>query len=131
MRIDMGDTLQYRRVNRLEYALGSGELKLNMDGSNDDYYSNVDEVQINPSDVDLSDFKLDKNTTVINFSKSIICNINTGKYHNSIMCGTKFEGKDKNLFVERLDSLASRFSSMVDESVEKRKEEIQSRKNDE
>jgi hypothetical protein len=127
----MGDTLQYRRVNRLEYALGGGELKINMDGSNDDYFSNVDEVQINPNDVDLSDFKLDKNAVIMNFSKPIICNINAGKYFNSMMCGAKFEGKDKGLFVERLDSLASRLESLVDESVEKRKEEIQSRKNDE
>jgi len=127
----MGDTLQYRRVNRLEYALGSGELKINMDGSNDNYYSNVDEVQINPNDVDLSDFKLDKNAVVMNFSKPIICNINSGKYYNSVMCGTKFEGKDKSLFVERLDSLASRIGSLVDESVIKKKEEIDSRKNDE
>jgi len=127
----MGDTLQYRRVMRLEYALGSGDLKLNMEGSNDNYYSNVDEVQINPNDVDLGDFKLDKNAVIMNFSKSIICNINAGKYYNSIMCGAKFEGKDKSLFVERLDSLASRLESMLDESVEKRKEDIQSKKNDE
>ena len=45
----MGDTLQYRRVIGLQYSLGKGEIKINMDGTNDDYYSNVDEIQIDPS----------------------------------------------------------------------------------
>jgi hypothetical protein len=127
----MGDTLQYRRVVGLEYSLGNGEIKINMDGTNDDYYSNVDEVQINPSSIDLNNFQLDKEAVTMHFSKPIICNINSGKYHSSMKCGAKFEGKESSQFVERLEDLADRIEFLIDESVEKKKEEIQSRRNEE
>ena len=89
----MGDILQYRRVVGLEYSLGKGEMKINMEGTNDDYYSNVDEVQINPEVVDLNNLGLDKNAVTMRFSKPIICNISSGKYYSSMMCGAKFERK--------------------------------------
>jgi len=127
----MGDILQYRRVVGLEYSLGKGEMKINMEGTNDDYYSNVDEVQINPDVVDLNNFGLDKNEVTMRFSKPIICNINSGKYSSSMMCGARFEGKERGLLVEKLEDLASKFGFLMDESVQKKKEEIQSKKNEE
>ena len=65
------------------------------------------------------------------FSKPIICNINSGKYSSSMMCGARFEGKERGLLVEKLEDLASKFGFLMDESVQKKKEEIQSRKNEE
>ena len=64
----MGDILQYRRVIGLEYSLGNGEIRINMEGTNDDYYSSVDEVQINPEIVDLNNLELEKNAVTMNFS---------------------------------------------------------------
>jgi len=127
----MGDILQYRCVVVLKYSFGKGEIKINMDGTNDDYYSNVDEVQINPDVVDLKNFGLDRNAVTMSFSKPIICNINSGKYFSSMMCGARFEGKERGQLVEKLEDLASKFGFLIDESVQKKKEEIQSRKNEE
>ena len=127
----MGDTLQYRRVIGLQYTLGKGEIKINMVGTIDDYYSNVDEVQINPSTVGLNNLELDRNAVTMRFSEPIICNIRSGKYHSSMMCGAKFEGKESSLLVERLEDLADRFGFLMDESVQKKKEEMQSREDDE
>jgi len=127
----MGDILQYRCVVGLEYSFAKGEIKINMEGTNDDYYSNVDEVQINPDVVDLDKFGLDRNAVTMRFSKPIICNINSGKYSSSMMCGARFEGKERGLLVEKLEDLASKFGFLTDESVQKKKEEIQSRKNEE
>ena len=90
----MGDTLQYRRVIGLQYSLGKGEIKINMDGTNDDYYSNVDEIQIDPRNIDLNTLQLEKEAVTMQFSKPIICNIKSGKYLSTMLCGAKFEGKE-------------------------------------
>ena len=127
----MADILQYRRVIGLEYSLGKGEMKIDMDDTNDNYYSNVDEVQINPEVVDLNNLELDKNAVTMHFSKPINCNISSGRYFSSMICGARFEGKERNQHVEKLEDLAKRFKFLIDESVQKKKEEIQSRKNDE
>ena len=126
----MGDILQYRRVVGLEYAFGKGEMKINMDDTNDDYYSNVDEVQINPELVDLNSLELEKNTLTMHFSKPLNCNVKSGRYLSSMICGSKFEGKEKNLHVEKLEDLASKLEILADESVQKKKEILQSGKED-
>jgi hypothetical protein len=102
-------------------------MRINMEDTNDDYYSNVDELQINPEIVDLNTLELEKNAVTMLFSKPINCNVKTGRYFSSMICGSKFEGKERNLYVEKLEDLASRLDLLVDESVQKKKEMIQSR----
>ncbi len=121
----MTDTLQYRKVIGLEYILGQGDMKINMEGIGDNYYSNLDEVEINPEKLDLNNFEINKNTIKIKFSTPIICNVNSGRHYSTMICGTEFEGQDKELLVEKLGGLASIVNSFQDESVQKRKDTIQ------
>ena len=126
----MSDILQYRKVISLEYALGKGQMRINMQDTNDDYYSNVDEVQIHPEIVDLNSLELEKNALTMLFSKPINCNVKSGRYFSSMLCGSKLEGKEEKLHVEKLEDLTSKLDMLVDESVKKKKDMLQSRKKD-
>lgn len=126
----MGETLQYRRVTKLGYSLGNGQIKINMDGSNDDYFSNVDEIQIDPGNVDLNNFEIGEDAVKIDFLKPVVCNIRSGRYYKSMTCGAKLEGKNRVLYVEKLEDLASKLEILRDEAVEKKKEEIELNKNE-
>jgi len=121
----MNDLLQYRKVTSLEYVLGQGDMKINIKGTDDNYYSKLDEVEINPEKIDLNNFEISKDTIKIKFSTPIICNINSGRHYSTMMCGTEFEGQDEDLLVERLRGISDRARSYRDESVQKRKDEIQ------
>ena len=111
----MTDTIQYRQVVGLEYTFGLGEMKINMEGADDNYYSKLDEVEIDPKTVDLSRFELNKNAVKMRFSTPVMCDIHGGEHYSLMKIGAKFEGKDKNLFIERIDGLASRLRSPNDE----------------
>jgi hypothetical protein len=117
----MGETLQYRKVIAIDYSLGNGETKINMEGTLDNYYSKLDKVDIDPNVVNLSNLKFTKNSIKIHFSSPIICNINSGKHLSSMLCGAKLEGKNENLLVERLEDLAAKLGYSNDESVMWRK----------
>ena len=127
----MGDTLQYRRVIGAKYSFVNGEIKINLDGTNNDYFSNIDEIQLNSNDIELEDLHLKKDAISLNFSKPIICNIKSGKYHSSMFCGAKMEGKQISSYVERLEDLSDKIDVFRDKSVKQKKEEFRSRQIDE
>jgi len=120
----MTDLVQYRQVVNLEYQLGEGNMKIDMEGTDDNYYSKLDEVEINPQIVDLKNLVINKNYIKMQFSAPVMCNVRDGKHFSSMMIGVKFEGDDKEKLVERIDRIAGRFGPLWDESVQKRKEEI-------
>ena len=122
----MSDVLQYRKVKELQFSIVNGEMKINMEGSDNNYYTVLDEVEIDPASIDMSYLEINKNLVKMKFVSPIICNVDSGRHFSVMKCGTKFEGKDKDLFVEKLEGLASRLGSFSDDSVQKRKEEIQS-----
>lgn len=127
----MGDTLQYRKVIGAKYSFTNGEIKINLDGTNNNYFSNIDEIQLNPTDIELEDLHLEKDAISMIFSKPIICNIKSGKYHSSMFCGAKMEGKQIDSYVERLEDISDKIEIFKDDAVKQKKEEFQSRKIDE
>lgn len=110
----MSDILQYRKVISLEYSLKKGEIKINMEGTSDNYYSKIDEVKINPENANLSHLEIFKKVVKMRFSRPIVCNIESGRYFSSMRCGVKIDGKNKDLLVEKLENLASKLG--VDEN---------------
>ena len=123
----MPDILQYRKVKGLEYQIGQGAIKIYIEGTIDNYYSKLDEVNINPEVIDLSHLSITKNIIRMDFSDPIICNINSGRFYSSMECGANLEGRNTNLIVEKLDDLKSRLGTLQDESVMRKKEEMRKR----
>jgi len=122
----MTDAIQYRKVIGLEYTIGQGDMKIDMEGADHNYYSKLEEVAINPEKLpDLNNFEIKKNTIKMKFSTPVICNVNSGRHYSTMICGIEFEGQDKDLLVERLGGISDRRDSFKDEPVQKRKEEIQ------
>ena len=118
----MTDIFQYRRVVELEYLLGQGQIHINMDGTDDTYYSKLDEVKIDPKMTYFKNLKICKNVVKMQFSTPIICNIQSGRNFSSMTCGVNFEGKNKAILVEKLEGLADKFSPMWEESIREIKE---------
>ena len=104
----MADILQYRNVVELEFRLGEGETKINMKNTDNNYYSKLDDIKIDSSNVELSNLVFNKNGIKLKFNNPINCNIQSGKHYSTMTCGTKLEGNNKEQLVEKIESLASR-----------------------
>ena len=99
---------QYRKVVNFEYIPQSGKIKINVDGSNNDYISQVDKIQMA---MESSDFKIIKRLRIgkeaiyVDFTKPITCNINSGHYEDVLLCDVQIEGEDPLNYVEKIPSL--------------------------
>ena len=100
--------MQFRNVIQLQYTLSKGQMKINVQDDNNNYFSHLDEIEIKPDDIDINDFEISDNVVTMQFSKPIICNVKSGKYHSYMLCGAKLEGKEKDKTVERLESLTEK-----------------------
>lgn len=107
----MREIIQYRKVVALEYSLDKGEVKIKMDGTQDNYYFEIDKLTIDPDNTDLGSLRVFQNDIFIVFSKPTICNINSGRYFSSMRCGVEFEGSNKEELIEKLEGIASRLIS--------------------
>jgi hypothetical protein len=105
----MSDILQYRKVVELEFRLGEGETKINLQDAENNYYSKLDDINIDPKEVDLSQVILSKTGICLKFASPINCNIRSGRHYNSMMCGAELEGNDTSAFVEKINGLSTLF----------------------
>lgn len=119
----MTENLQYRKVTALEYLLGKGEMKIFIAGADDTYYSTLDSIEIPSTMSELNQIEIQNNLIKFKFSKPIICNVHSGRNLSSMVCGAHFEGIDRNLVVEKLDSLESKLGPVWKEAVKKRMKE--------
>ena len=117
----MVDTYQYRKVRRFEYIPQSGKIKMNLEGTNNDYISQVDQIQM---EMESSEFKMikrlrmGKEAIYVDFTEPITCNINSGHYEDVLLCNVKMEGDNQSDYVEKLPSLKEIITSDESEKNE-------------
>ena len=120
----MGDILQEKLGVKIEYIVGQNEMKINMEGTESNYYAKLDEILINPRIVNVHNLEIKKNSVKMDFKAPIMCNPENFDLSKSMMAGVKFEGEDKDAFIEKIEETARNFSPEWEEAVRKRKEEI-------
>lgn len=120
----MSEVIQYRKVLGLQYSIDTGQMKIDLDGTNDNYFANLDEVNLNPKKVDMSYFEINKSVVSMKFSEPIICNVKSGRHFSSMDCDVAFDGKDERLSVENIGGLKDKLDYFTDENVEVRKDKI-------
>jgi len=123
----MRDILQHKLGVKIEYIVNQSEMKIDMEGADDNYYARLDEIIINPQIVDLYNLDIRKNGVKMDFKAPIICNIDTMDLSRSMMAGVKFEGEDKDAFIKKIEEIATSFGPEWEKAVLMRKEEIQKR----
>ncbi|MEA3458746.1 MAG: hypothetical protein U9R21_08740 [Candidatus Thermoplasmatota archaeon] len=109
----MKERLQYRKVTNLEYAHSSGQLKMNLEGIKDNYFSQANKLNLNAESKDFKNIhklKISKDTVNIVFLKPTECNLETGRYGSEMLCNVKIEGNDPFVYVEKLPGLKERLS---------------------
>lgn len=120
----MRDILQQKLGVKIEYNVGQNEMRIDMEGNDDNYYAKLDEIILNPKIVDLHNLEIKKNGVKMDFKAPIICNINNVDFSRSMMAGVRFEGEDKDAFIEKIEETAKNFGPEWEEAVRRRKEEI-------
>ena len=120
----MDDILQKMIGIKIEQYIGIEEMKINIEGVDDNYYVKLDEIIINPKIVDFHNIEIKKNSIKMDFEAPLICNKDNINISKSIMIGVKLEGKDKNIFNEKVEEIAKNFGPDWEEAVRKRKESI-------
>jgi len=120
----MNEVLEKILGVKIEYYVGVNLMKINMDSTNEDYYASLNQLQLDPRIVKLNNLKIEKKGMKVDFEAPIVCDIENIQPSVSMMKGIKFEGKDKNAFIAKIEETARNFGPEWEESVRKRKEEI-------
>ena len=123
----MGDVLNKKMKVRIEYNKNSQKMKINMEGSEGDYYANLDEVSINPKVVDVNNFEIRKNGVKMDVDAPVICDPDNEDSFEPLLVGIKFEGKDKEKVVEHIEERVKSFGPEWEEAVEKREKRLKDR----
>ena len=107
----MKEIFQYRKVTNLEYIPNSGKLKINLEGSKDNYFSIANKLDLDAESKEyknIRNLRISKDSINIVFLKPTICNLETGRYGSEMVCNVKIEGKKPFVYVEKLPSLKER-----------------------
>jgi hypothetical protein len=123
----MGDILQQKLGVKIEYIIGQNEMKIGMEGADSNYYARLDEILLNPKIVNLYNLEIKKSSVKMDFKAPIICNIDNIDMSKSMMAGVKFEGEDKEAFIQKVEETARNFGPEWEEAVLRRKDEIKRR----
>ena len=120
----MDDILQRKIGVKIEYDLGEDNVMIGMEGSGGSHYVKLDELVINPKIVDLSNLDIRKSGIKMDFKAPVICDTSNLNLLSSMMVGVKFEGEDKDKFIEFIEERARSFGPEWDNAVRRRREEI-------
>ncbi|OYT29224.1 hypothetical protein B6U98_03010 [Thermoplasmatales archaeon ex4572_165] len=107
----MKKVYQYRNVKHLEYIPSSGKLTMNIDGSDDDYVTQANNVEM---DILSQDFRHVKHVAIksdalhVDFLNPINCNLESSRYDEKLICNVDLEGENTTAFVEKIPGLADR-----------------------
>ena len=123
----MSDILQNLIDLNIEYAVNQEETKINMGENEDNFYTKLDEIKINPKIANINNLEIKKTGIKMNISAPIICRTEAIELNSTMMAGIKFEGKGKSEFIEKIEEKARSFGPEWEKAVEKRKAEILSR----
>ena len=124
----MAEILQQKLGVKIEFILGHNELRIDMEGSDGNFYAQLDEIRLNPKIVNLQNLEIKKNGVKMNFNAPVICNINNIDETKSMMAGVKFEGLDKDAFIKKIEETARNFGPQWEAAVLRRTDEIDHRK---
>lgn len=123
----MDDILQRKLGVKIEYNLGEDEVIVDMEGAENKVYTKLDEIVINPKIVDLHNLDIRKTGVKMDFKAPVICDTSNLNLLSSMMVGVKFEGEDKNKFIDFIEERARSFGPEWDDAVRRRREEILAR----
>jgi hypothetical protein len=123
----MDGILQRKLGVKIEYNLGEDEVMVDMGGAEGKHYTRLDEIVINPKIVDLYGLDIRKTVIKMDFKAPVICDKSNFNLLSSMMVGVKFEGEDKNKFIEFIEERARSFGPEWDNAVRRRREEILAR----
>ena len=107
----MREIYQYRNVKHLEYIPSSGKLTMNVEGSNDDYITQANNVETDVLSLDYSHVKnisIKTDKLLLDFLDPINCNLESNRYEDKLICNVNLEGENTTAFVEKLPGLADR-----------------------
>ena len=123
----MEDILQKKLGVKIDLVAGHDEIKIDMEGSEKNFYARLDEIQLNPKIVNLHNIEIKKNSVKMDFKAPIICNFNNIDPSKSMMVGVKFKGVDRDAFVNKIEETARSFGPEWEEAVLRRKDAIRKR----
>lgn len=123
----MSNVLNKKMNVKIEYSKNSKEMKINLEGTGEDYLVNLDEVSINPKVVDVNNFEIRKSGVKMDFNAPVICDPANEDSIESFLVGIKFEGKDKKIIAKHLEERIRSFGPEWEAAVEKRRDQIKKR----
>ena len=112
---------------KIEYDISQKDMKINLEGQEENYYANLDSIQINPKIVNFSNLDIKKQGIKMDMNAPFIFNPENPESSSPMIGGIKFEGLDKNSFIEKIEETARGFGPEWDSAVKKRRDEITKR----
>ena len=101
----MNGELHHSQRVSVAYDEASKPMKIQMNGEDDAYYANLQEMKLNPHIVQIHSLMIKKTGITIDFIAPLVFDPNDRDLSGSLMRGVKVEGKDKGLFLQPRTSL--------------------------
>jgi hypothetical protein len=125
----MDGELKHNQRVQMKYGGDLSSIKLEMEGTDNIYLSQFDEILLNPMIVDIRDLEIKKEGITLDFTAPIIFDENDKNLSGSLMKGIDVKGLDREKFHKKIEQLARSLGDNWERSVQKRKEKILKRNN--
>jgi hypothetical protein len=108
----------------MKYGGDLSSIKLEMEGTDNIYLSQFDEILLNPMIVDIQELEIKKEGITLDLTAPIIFDENDKNLSGSLMKGIDVKGLDREKFHKKIEQLARSLGDNWERSVQKRKEKI-------
>ena len=125
----MDKELRHNQKIQMIYGGDLSSVRMEMDGSDNIYLSQFEEIILNPMIVDIRQLEIKKEGIAVDFSAPIIFNSNDTDLSSSMMKGVNVKGLDREKFRKKIEQLAKNLGEQWQKSVQRRKEKILKRNN--
>ena len=108
----------------MKYGGDLNSIMVEMEGTENLYLTQFEEILLNPMIVDISKIEIKKEGINVDFTAPIIFDENDTNSTSSMMKGVNVKGLDRDKFHDKVEQIARSFGENWEKSVQRRKEKI-------
>ena len=126
--IQMNDLYKFERTMNIEYSSQSGNLKMNLEGGANNFYSFLNELEVSPNIVNIGSLKINRIGVHIELSAPVLCETDGEKFETK-MLGVKFEGVKPDSLLKKIPGITKGlFGEKWERAVERQRKRIEERR---
>ena len=124
----MDGKTHFERKMNMEYESNNGNLKLNIQDNEENFYSSLREIEIDPRIAVIGSCEIDRTGARVKFSSPLLCSTD-GEIFDVKLLGVKFEGDKPDTLIDGMSQLKQHiFGDDWLKAVERQKKRMEERR---